>query len=74
MIITIETSGMQEVEQLLLFLKSLNITQVKIEPPLPQPALTPGDKTLSPSALFGIWKKQPRTLEAIRASAWERKK
>ncbi len=74
MIITIETSGIQEVEQLLQVLKSLDIKNVNINgaPPKPQPVITKGDKKLDPRALFGIWQGKPRTLEQVRSTAWKR--
>ena len=34
------------------------------------PAITKGDKSVDPTALFGIWKDNPRTLEEIRKDAW----
>lgn len=57
MIITIETSGIQEVEQLLQVLKSLNIKNVSINgiPLKQQPVITQGNKRLDTRALFGIW-------------------
>jgi hypothetical protein len=74
MTITIETSGMQEVEQLLQLLKSLNIKSVKIHesPESPRPVISKGDKKLDPRQLFGIWKGRPRTIEEIRSIAWKR--
>ncbi len=74
MIITIETSGIQEVEQLLQVLKSLNIKAVKVEAssPATQPTITKGDKKLDPKQLFGIWKDNPRSIEQIRSVAWMR--
>ena len=29
-----------------------------------------GDKKIDPKGLFGIWAKNPRTLESIRKEAW----
>ncbi|MDX2068920.1 MAG: hypothetical protein SFV55_10870 [Haliscomenobacter sp.] len=74
MIVTIETSGIQEVEQLLLVLKSLNIKSVKIQesPTNPKPIITRGNKKLDPKELFGIWQGKPRTIEQIRSNAWTR--
>ncbi len=74
MTITIETSGIQETEQLLKVLKSLNISNVKIHAPLvaPPPTITKGNKKLDPTQLFGIWKDHPKTIEEIRSSAWKR--
>ena len=70
MTVTIETSGIQEVEQLLQVLKSLNIKTIKLQssPIYLRPSITRGDKTLDPKPLFGIWKNNPRTIEQIRLS------
>ena len=74
MTVTIETSGPKEVEQLLLLLKALNIENINIKSSTstPPPTITRGDKKIDPKQLFGIWKKNPRTIEEIRSSAWKR--
>lgn len=74
MTITIEISGIQEVEQLLQVLKSLNIKNISIKEVSPkrQPVITKGDKKLDPRDLFGIWQGNPRTLEQVRSEAWKR--
>ena len=74
MTVTIETSGIQEIEQLLQVLKSLNIKTIKVQPsPVAlRPTITKGDKKLDPRQLFGIWKDNPRTIEQIRSTAWAR--
>jgi hypothetical protein len=74
MIVTIEASGIQEVEQILQVLKSLNIKEIRIEDPpsASQPTIIRGDKMLDPTQLFGIWKDNPRTTEQIRSTAWKR--
>lgn len=74
MTVTIETSGIQEIEQLLQVLKSLNIKTIKVQsyPVAPRPTITKGDKKLNPRQLFGIWKDNPRTIEQIRSTAWAR--
>lgn len=74
MIVTIETFDIQEVEQLLQILKSLNIKNVSVKgiPSKQQPVITKGDKRLDSKALFGIWQDRPRTLEQVRSSAWKR--
>jgi hypothetical protein len=74
MTVTIETSGIKEVEQLLQVLKSLNIKTIKVQAsPAPLgPTITRGDKKLNPTQLFGIWKDNPRTIEQIRSTAWQR--
>lgn len=35
--------------------------------------MTPGDKSIDPNELFGIWADDPRSVEDIRKAAWERK-
>jgi hypothetical protein len=74
MTITIETSSIQEIEQLLKLLNSLNIKNINIKEASPkrQPVITKGDKKLDPRALFGIWQGNPRTLEQVRSEAWKR--
>jgi hypothetical protein len=74
MTVTIETSGIQEIEQLLQVLKSLNIKTIKVQtsPVILTPSITRGDKKLDPTLLFGIWKDNPRTIEQIRSTAWQR--
>lgn len=74
MTITIEASGIQEIEQLLQVLKSLDIKNVNIKEVSPkrQPVITKGDKKLDPRALFGIWQGNPRTLEQVRSETWKR--
>ncbi len=74
MTITIETSGIQEVEQLLTLLKSMNIKNISITEASVkrQPVITKGDKKLNPRELFGIWQGSPRTLEQVRSTAWKR--
>lgn len=72
---TIKTATIQEVEQLLKVLKTMNITKVSIKDTseIQHPVITKGNKALNPKALFGIWQKNPRTLNQIRSSAWKRK-
>lgn len=38
-----------------------------------EPTLQKGDKTIKPDNLFGIWEKEPRTLEEIRIKAWPKR-
>jgi hypothetical protein len=75
MTVTIQISGVQEFEQLLQLLKSLNIKTIKIQssPVILRPTITKGDKKLDPTLLFGIWKDNPRTIEEIRSTTWQRK-
>jgi hypothetical protein len=74
MTIIIETSGIQEVEQLLKVLKSLDIKNISIKdlPVKRQPIITKGNKKLNPKELFGIWQAKPRTIEQIRSISWKR--
>jgi hypothetical protein len=74
MTITIETSGIQEVEQLLTVLKSLNIKSISIKEASVkrEPTIAKGDKKLNPRELFGIWQGSPRTLEQVRSTTWKR--
>ena len=74
MTITIETSGIQEIEQLLKVLQSLNIKNINIKEVSQkrQPIITKGDKKLNPRGLFGIWHGNPRTLQQVRGEAWKR--
>lgn len=74
MTITIETSDMAEIEQLLKVLKSLNINDINIQnmhQPR-QPFISKGNKDINPEDLFGIWKDNPMTIEQIRSTAWKR--
>ena len=34
-----------------------------------EPTIQKGEKTIKPDSLFGIWEKEPRTLEEIRTKA-----
>lgn len=38
----------------------------------PKPFIAKGDKSLDPTALFGIWASRPKNLQEIRQNAWER--
>lgn len=72
--VTIETIDIQEVEKILFLLKNLNIKNIEVIPgPSGRgPSITRGDKKVDPSALFGIWKNNPRSLEVIRSANWKR--
>lgn len=74
MTITIETSNIQEVEQVLNLLKAIGIKSVKVHDSFekPVPAITEGDKNIDPEDLFGIWATNPRNIEEIRSTAWAR--
>ena len=72
--VTIEVIDIQEIEKILFLLKSLDIKNIEVIPgPSGHiPSITKGDKKIDPRALFGIWKDNPRSLEAIRAANWKR--
>ena len=72
MTITIQTSGREESALVLGLLKSLVINSIQVQPSAAPQSLVEGDKSLDPALLFGIWSAQPRTIEQIRAAAWER--
>lgn len=74
MTITIQTSGREDLALVLGLLKSLGINsiQVQVEPSAAPQSLVEGDKSLDPAPLFGMWSAQPRSIEQIRAAAWER--
>ncbi len=74
MTITIETTGIQEMEQILHLLQTLNIRNIQVQPDAtkPQPNITKGNKKINPKALFGIWEEEPRTIEEIRSTNWQR--
>ena len=72
--VTIDAVNIQEVEKILLLLKSLNINNIEVipEPSGQRPSITKGDKRIDPTGLFGIWKDNPRNIQEIRASNWKR--
>ncbi len=49
------------------YLLKMDKSQVKSIP------ITKGSKKINPKSLFGIWSKKPRTIEAIRETAWGKK-
>ena len=71
--ITIETDNQAEMDQLMRwlaehsFLEKVQITKLE---PTDLPNIQKGDKSIDPTALFGLWKDNPRTLEAIREASW----
>lgn len=75
MTVTIETSGIRELEQLLRLLKEMNIKKIKIQATDEDysPTIVKGNKKVDPSQLFGIWKNHPKTIEQIRETAWRRR-
>ena len=73
--LTIETEHLGEVERLLVLIQELQLENVQINPTLPQKktdALRKGNKKIDPKDLFGIWAKNPRSLQEIRDTAWKR--
>jgi hypothetical protein len=77
--LTIEVGNTAELEKVFMALKSMNIESVQVVPTekaangrKSAPVITKGDKKIDPKALFGIWKDNPRTLEQLRAMAWDR--
>jgi hypothetical protein len=75
MTVTIQASGLQEMEQLLHLIKSLNINDLRIDfsnKKEIEPTITKGDKSINPTELFGIWKDSPKTTEDLRSNNWKR--
>ncbi len=72
--VTIEGADIQEVEKILLLLKSLNINNIEVIPGPSghRPSISKGDKKVDPHQLFGIWKDTPRSLDSIRTANWKR--
>lgn len=77
--LTIEVGNTAELEKVFKALKSMNIESVQVVPTekaangrKSAPVIIKGDKQIDPKALFGIWKDNPRTLEQLRAMAWDR--
>lgn len=71
--VTIEVDDQHKLETLMEWLrenKFLDEITVKSTKPDYMPTITKGDKSIDPTALFGIWKDNPRTLEEIRKDAW----
>lgn len=71
--ITIEIDSNGEMEKLSALFKTFKINAVKIiasdETAI---AIQKGDKKINPKSLFGIWANEPRSLENIRESAWQK--
>lgn len=78
--ITLEITNFEELEKVLLFFKSIQLEKVEVNYTNQQSTkhsiddndLEKGDKTQDPTALFGIWKDNPRNLEEIRKQNWKR--
>ena len=77
--VTIETTNIKELELLMRLLQELNLENIRVVE-LPEiqsvqelgPSISKGDKSIDPSGLFGIWEKNPRTIEEIRGKSWDR--
>lgn len=77
--ITLEITNFEELEKVLLFFKSIQLEKVEVNYTNKKSnqnsiddILEKGDKTQDPTALFGIWKDNPRSLEEIRKQNWKR--
>jgi hypothetical protein len=71
--ITIEIDSKSEMEKLSALFKTFKINTVKVSSSDDTASVIKGDKEIDPKGLFGIWAKQPRSLEDIRNDAWQRK-
>lgn len=71
--ITINIPNEAEAQWLVELLKRLQVPfEVEADEAI-EPTLQKGDKTINPDSLFGIWEKEPRTLEEIRTKAWPKR-
>ncbi len=74
--ITIELTSVSELEKVMAVLTALDLGSVSVSAPVKMRRKPknwePGDKSLDPEALFGIWKGAPRDLADLRAQAWQR--
>jgi hypothetical protein len=70
--ITIEIDTNNEMEKLSALLKAFDISAVNVVPS-DNISVIKGDKNIDPTALFGVWSENPRTIEDIRDKAWNRK-
>lgn len=69
--VTIEIDTKSEMDKLSALFKAFDINKVNVIPSEDSmDSLTKGDKNIDPTSLFGIWSKEPRTLEKIRKEAW----
>lgn len=73
--ITIEIDTESELEKLSAFFETFDINSVSVvSPKNTELPIIKGNKKIDPSGLFAIWKDQPRTLQDIRKTAWDRNK
>lgn len=71
--VTIEIDNKSEFDKLSELFKELKIDMVNVtSSDNEHSALTKGDKSIDPTALFGIWSEQPRTIADIRKTAWQK--
>ncbi|WKN41029.1 hypothetical protein [Tunicatimonas pelagia] len=63
--ITIEVNNDAELKKVLAALEAINTDYVDT-PVILHRSITKGNKNIDTEGLFGIWKRQPRTLEEIR--------
>ena len=73
--VTLEIANFEELEKLFLFFKSIQLDKVEVNyknESLIEDVLERGDKTQDPTALFGMWKDNPRDIEEIRNKNWKR--
>jgi hypothetical protein len=63
--ITIELSSVTELEKIMAVLTAMGLPSISISTPKKSKRkptnIEPGDKSLDPEALFGIWKNEPQT-------------
>ncbi len=69
--ITINLPNEAEVQWLVELLNRLQVPFEVDADETTEPFLQKGDKTINPDSLFGIWAKEPHTLEEIRTKAWK---
>jgi hypothetical protein len=71
--VTIEIDSQSELDKLSALFKTLKISTINVnaEHNLQAPIIK-GDKKLNPKDIFGIWGKNPKNIDAIRKSAWQR--
>jgi hypothetical protein len=72
--VTIEIATLSEMERLLATFKKFDLESFKVNfsDSKKTAPIAKGDKHLDPTALFGIWSDNPRTLEQIREKSWKR--
>ncbi len=67
--VTIEVDSKNEMDKLYAFFTEFGVNKISVIP-ANEAQIIKGDKSLSPDALFGIWAKEPRSIENIRNTAW----